>query len=106
MERKAEKENEYAICMQVSALAMDPSGARVITGGYDYEVRLWDFAGMDSSLQSFRTIRPCERQVIRVTSKGLGDGTAPAGLATIRLLKMKIVLMSYVLLTDHPQSSP
>ena len=72
MQRKAEKENEHAICTQVSALAMDPSGARVITGGYDYEVRLWDFAGMDSSLQSFRTIRPCERQVVRVVSKGSG----------------------------------
>ena len=88
MERKAEKENEYAICTQVSALAMDPSGARVITGGYDYEVRLWDFAGMDSSLQSFRTVRPCERQVVRVASVG----TAPAGLATTRLLKLKIVV--------------
>ena len=85
MERKAEKENEYAICTQVSALAMDPSGARVITGGYDYEVRLWDFAGMDSSLQSFRTVRPCERQVVASV------GTAPAGLATTRLLKLKIV---------------
>ena len=51
--------------MQVSALAMDPSGARVVTGGYDYDVRLWDFAGMDSSLQSFRirTIRLCERYI-------------------------------------------
>ena len=47
--------------LQVSALAMDPSGARVVTGGYDYDVKLWDFAGMDSSLQSFRTIRPCAR---------------------------------------------
>ena len=61
--------NTYDIHAQVSALAMDPSGARVVTGGYDYDVRLWDFAGMDSSLQSFRTIRPCERQVVRVAPK-------------------------------------
>ena len=30
----------------VSALCMDPSGARVVTGGYDYEVQFWDFGGM------------------------------------------------------------
>lgn len=45
---------------QLSALALDPSGARLVTGGYDYDVKFWDFAGMDSSLQSFRNIRPCE----------------------------------------------
>ncbi|KAL5015983.1 hypothetical protein ScPMuIL_005572 [Solemya velum] len=44
----------------LSALALDPSGARLVTGGYDYDVKFWDFAGMDSSLQSFRNIRPCE----------------------------------------------
>ena len=45
----------------VSALALDPSGARVVSGGYDYDVKLWDFAGMDSTLRSFRTLKPCER---------------------------------------------
>ena len=45
----------------VSALSVDHSGARLVTGSVDYDVRLWDFAGMSSSLQSFRTIRPCER---------------------------------------------
>ncbi len=45
----------------VSALSIDHSGARLISGSVDYEVKLWDFAGMSSSLQSFRTIRPCER---------------------------------------------
>ncbi len=45
----------------VSALSVDHSGARLVTGSVDYDVRLWDFAGMSSSLQSFRSIRPCER---------------------------------------------
>lgn len=45
----------------VSALSVDHSGARLVTGSVDYDVKLWDFAGMSSSLQSFRTIRPCER---------------------------------------------
>ena len=54
---------------------MDPSGVRVVTGGYDYDVRLWDFAGMDSSLQSFRTIRPCERYILMESQPSVGrDG--------------------------------
>lgn len=44
----------------VTALHIDHSGARLATGSVDYEVRLWDFAGMSSALQSFRTIKPCE----------------------------------------------
>ena len=49
----------------VSALAIDPSGARLVSGSIDYDVKFWDFAGMDSSLRSFRSIRPCESHVIR-----------------------------------------
>lgn len=44
----------------ISALALDPAGARLITGGYDFDVKLWDFAGMDNTLQSFRSFTPCE----------------------------------------------
>nr|CAG4641550.1 EOG090X0364 [Eurycercus lamellatus] len=44
----------------VSALSVDHAGARLVTGSVDYDVKLWDFAGMSSSLQSFRTIRPVE----------------------------------------------
>lgn len=39
---------------------MDPSGARLVSGGFDFDVKFWDFAGMDSSLKSFRSLRPCE----------------------------------------------
>jgi len=45
-------------------LSLDPSGARLVSGGYEYDVKFWDFAGMDSSLRSFRTITPCERCTI------------------------------------------
>jgi len=48
----------------VTSLALDPSGARVISGGVDYDLKLWDFAGMDPSLRSFRKIRPCESHVL------------------------------------------
>ncbi|KAG8456694.1 hypothetical protein GDO86_002469 [Hymenochirus boettgeri] len=49
----------------VSALGLDPSGARLVTGGYDYDVRFWDFAGMDASLQAFRSLQPCECHQIK-----------------------------------------
>uniref|UniRef100_A0A9J8BN43 WD repeat-containing protein 70 n=1 Tax=Cyprinus carpio carpio TaxID=630221 RepID=A0A9J8BN43_CYPCA len=49
----------------VSALALDPSGARLVTGGYDYDVRFWDFAGMDAALHAFRSLQPCECHQIR-----------------------------------------
>ncbi|XP_076876885.1 WD repeat-containing protein 70 [Brachyhypopomus gauderio] len=49
----------------VSALGLDPSGARLVTGGYDYDVKFWDFAGMDAALHAFRSLQPCECHQIR-----------------------------------------
>ncbi|KAG9488426.1 hypothetical protein GDO78_007955 [Eleutherodactylus coqui] len=49
----------------VSALGLDPSGARLVTGSYDYDVKFWDFAGMDGSLQAFRSHQPCECHQIK-----------------------------------------
>lgn len=49
----------------VSALALDPSGARLVTGGYDYDVRFWDFAGMNQALQAFRSLQPCDCHQIK-----------------------------------------
>jgi pSer/pThr/pTyr-binding forkhead associated (FHA) protein len=39
----------------VSTIAMDPSGSRIATGSYDYEVKLWDFGGMVRARKAFRT---------------------------------------------------
>ncbi|XP_042308082.1 WD repeat-containing protein 70 isoform X2 [Sceloporus undulatus] len=59
---------------EVSALGLDPSGARLITGGYDYDVRFWDFAGMDASLQAFRSLQPCEcHQIKSLQYSSTGD---------------------------------
>ncbi|KAI0048424.1 hypothetical protein FA95DRAFT_1582219 [Auriscalpium vulgare] len=33
----------------VSAMARDPSGARVLSGSHDYDCKLWDFGGMSGS---------------------------------------------------------
>lgn len=49
----------------VSAITLDPNGARLVTGGYDFDVKFWDFAGMDVSVQSFRCLRPCEAHQIK-----------------------------------------
>lgn len=49
----------------VTAIAADPSGARLASGSIDYDVSFWDFAGMDSSMRSFRTLQPCENHPIK-----------------------------------------
>ncbi|KAK7829160.1 hypothetical protein U0070_012631 [Myodes glareolus] len=58
----------------VSALGLDPSGARLVTGGYDYGVKFWDFAGMDASLKAFRSLQPCEcHQIKALQYSNTGD---------------------------------
>lgn len=42
----------------ISALALDPSGARVLSGSHDYDCKLWDFGGMTSHPRSFKTWEP------------------------------------------------
>ena len=50
---------------RVSALALDPAGTRCCTASYDYVAKLWDFNGMNSSLQSFRQFEPMEGHQVR-----------------------------------------
>ncbi|XP_047315878.1 WD repeat-containing protein 70-like [Impatiens glandulifera] len=52
----------------VSTLAIDHSGSRVITGSYDYSVRMFDFQGMNARLQSFRQLEPSEGHQVRTLS--------------------------------------
>ncbi|XP_014213451.1 gastrulation defective protein 1 homolog [Copidosoma floridanum] len=49
----------------ITAIAADPSGARLASGSVDYDISFWDFGGMDASLKSFRTLQPCENHPIR-----------------------------------------
>lgn len=44
----------------VSALAIDRAGGRLLSGGYDYSVKFWNFAGMNSELHSFRSVTPAD----------------------------------------------
>lgn len=52
----------------VSALAVDHTGSRVLSGSYDYTVRMYDFQGMNARLQSFREFEPCEGHQLRSLS--------------------------------------
>lgn len=49
----------------VSAVALDPSGSRLVTGSYDYEIKFWDFNAMDASRRAFRTLQPFECHQIK-----------------------------------------
>lgn len=42
----------------VSALSLDPSGARIVSGSHDYDCKLWDFGGMDMRCKPFNTWEP------------------------------------------------
>eukprot|EP01083_Nonionella_stella_P003119 8888_1 len=58
----------------VSALSLDPSGARLVTGSYDNNVKMWDFGGMDSHLRSFRQMTPSEgHSIMSVKWSPTGD---------------------------------
>lgn len=49
----------------LTAIALDPSGSRVATGGFDFEVKLWDFSGMDKSCRAFKVFQPSEDQQVK-----------------------------------------
>lgn len=43
----------------LSAIAMEPSGARVVSGAHDYHLKMWDFGGMASdSAKPFKSWEP------------------------------------------------
>ncbi|KAF8007231.1 hypothetical protein BT93_K1282 [Corymbia citriodora subsp. variegata] len=75
-DEEEEEENRYRIPLSneivlkghtkiVSALAVDHTGSRVLSGSYDYTVRMYDFQGMNSRLSSFREFEPIEGHQVR-----------------------------------------
>ncbi|TEB39308.1 transcription factor [Coprinellus micaceus] len=42
----------------VTALGMDSSGARVVSGSHDYDCKLWDFGGMTQECKPFKSWEP------------------------------------------------
>ncbi|KAH9821044.1 WD40-repeat-containing domain protein [Melampsora americana] len=51
----------------ISSISLDPSGARIISGSYDYNCKLWDFGGMNSNFKPFRTWEPRESHQVHQT---------------------------------------
>ena len=49
----------------VSALAVDPAGARVISGSHDYDCKLWDFGGMGAQVKPFKSWEPAGTYYVR-----------------------------------------
>lgn len=49
----------------VSCLTMDSNGIRMITGGHDETMKMFDFSSMDKHFQAFRTIQPCRGRLLR-----------------------------------------
>src|SRR5579859_1776013 len=44
----------------VSAISLDPSGSRLVSGSYDYDMKFWDFGGMNAGLKPFKSVEPIE----------------------------------------------
>ena len=51
---------DAAIQQAVTAISIDPPGARIVTGAYDYDVKMWDFGGMQADFRPFKTFEPYE----------------------------------------------
>lgn len=51
----------------------DPSGSRLLTGGYDSVIKFWDFNAMDSNFKSFRTISPETDIITHLNYSPTGD---------------------------------
>jgi WD40 repeat protein len=49
----------------ISALTLDPSGARILSGSHDYDCKLWDFGGMDQRCKPFKSWEPAESYHVR-----------------------------------------
>ena len=52
----------------IAACALDEAGARLLTGGNDYQMKFWDFPGMTQTLEPFRYLEPQEGHQIRSLS--------------------------------------
>lgn len=67
----------------VSALSLDPAGARVASGSYDYDLKLWDFGGMNTAFKPFRSFEArAGHQVVDVQWSISGDAFLVATGAT------------------------
>lgn len=55
----------------VTAIALDDAGARLLTGGHDYMVKIFDFGGMKSDAKPFRSFEVDEgHPIVSVSAAG------------------------------------
>lgn len=78
---------------------MDHSGSRVLSGSYDYSVRMYDFQGMNARLQSFRQFEPFEGHQVRSLSWSptAGQFLCVTGSAQAKVLHWMIFSCTYFL---------
>lgn len=57
----------------VACLSIEPAGNRVVTGSYDYAVKIYDFGGMDSRHRPFQSIEAQENHMV------VSIGHSPSG---------------------------
>ncbi|KAJ3359305.1 hypothetical protein HDU91_004969 [Kappamyces sp. JEL0680] len=58
----------------VTSISLDPAQSRLITGGRDNYVKLWDFNSMKGNFKPFKTIEPAEGSPVRDVQWGIkGD---------------------------------
>ncbi|TIB76861.1 WD40 repeat-like protein [Wallemia mellicola] len=43
-----------------TAIDLDPAGSRLASGSHDYDIKLWDFAAMNTAFRPFRSFEGCE----------------------------------------------
>ena len=49
----------------VSCLSLDTNGIRMLTGGHDETMKMFDFSSMDKNFHAFRTVQPCPGRLLR-----------------------------------------
>jgi WD repeat-containing protein 70 len=71
----------------VTALSFDHAGSRLVSGGADYTLRLWDFGGMDAGFRSFREVEACDgHKVVQLAySSSGGQFLCAPGSAQVKL---------------------
>ena len=57
----------------ISCISIEKNGCRMATGSWDNDIRLWDFYGMDKTMNSFRILTPIEGHVIHNISHNAND---------------------------------
>ena len=52
----------------IETIDIDPIGNRMISGGLDFMLKLWDFSGMNKRLRSMREFKPFDGHPVKSIS--------------------------------------